>query len=178
MKFELEDLHLKIEFHRCGMMSQESISLDFVFSPDDQIEKERFQERGQFLYLWKWNNIVLYAGMTTNSIQNRMNQHKIGMRGNWKNGHCLPGLNKPLVEGKERVVGFGSSSGGKKRRFLENAGIEGFEVWTAVVPPGKDLRECEKAIIWDITLKQIQRLKTSNIECADKSLCLCLNGLP
>ena len=136
------------KFFPCGTMSQQEKGLDFVFAPDDQIEKERFQKRGRFLYLWKCDDAVLYVGMTTNSIQNRMNQHKVGMRGNWENGHDLPGLSKPLVKGKKRIRGFGSSSGGKKRRFLENAGITEFEVWTAKSHRGEDLRKCEQEVIW------------------------------
>jgi len=167
------------KFFLCGTMSQQEKGLDFVFAPDDQIEKEKFQKRGRFLYLWKCDNAVLYVGMTTNSIQNRMNQHKVGMRGNWENGHRLPGLSNPLVKGKEeRSRGFGSSSGGKKRRLLEYAGIEKFEVWTATVPPGSDLRECEQEVIWCITQNQIDNLKTSSKECAGKCLSLCLNSTP
>lgn len=167
------------KFFPCGTMSQREKGFDFVFAPDDQIEKERYQKRCRLLYLWKCDNTVLYVGMTTNSVQNRMNQHKVGMRGKWENGHCLPGLRKPLVKGKqERITGFGSSSGGKKRRFLENAGIEKFEVWTATVPPGSDLRKCEQEVIWCITQNQIDNLKTTSKECALNYLSLRLNGIP
>ena len=168
----------EFKFFPCGTMSQQEKGVDFVFAPDGQIEKEKFQKRGRFLYLWKCDNAVLYVGMTTNSIQNRMNQHKVGMRGNWENGHDLPGLSKPLVEGKRRIRGFGSSSGGKKRRFLENAGITEFEVWTATVPTGKDLRKCERKVLWCVTKEQIENLKTSSKECAGKCLSLCLNSTP
>ena len=112
------------KFFPCGTMSQQEKGLDFVFAPDDQIEKERFQKRGRFLYLWKCDDAVLYVGMTTNSIQNRMNQHKVGMRGNWENGHDLPGLRPPLVSGKKRISGFGSSSGGKSVDFLKTQGSQ------------------------------------------------------
>ena len=167
------------KFSPCGTMSQQEKGFDFVFAPDDQMEKERFQKRGQFLYLWKSKNAVLYVGITTNSIQNRMSQHKVGMRGCWENGHRLPGLRRPLVKEKEeRKRGFGSASGGKKRRFLENAGIEQFEVWTAAVPPGENLRECENEVIWCITKEQIVKLKTTAKDCAEQCFSLCLNGIP
>ena len=167
------------KFSPCGTMSQEIKGADFVFAPHDETEKARYQKRGQFLYLWKCDNAVLYVGMTTNSIRNRMNQHKVGMRGNWENGYSMPGLTPPLVNLEvAREKGFGSFSGGKKRRFLENAGIKIFQVWTATVPQGKDLRVCEQQVIWCISQKQIEKLKTTSKECAEKCLTLSLNGTP
>jgi hypothetical protein len=165
-----------LTFVVCGSMAQSQIGYDFEYKPQYEGQKGQFETKGNFLYLWVSNNAVLYVGMTKKSIPERMNQHRTGLRGEWGKGGITPGLKEPLdASGQIRTNGFGSLSGGKKRRFMEGAGIRCFLIYAAKVPPSIDLRLKEQEVIWAVTKELLDRNLGNSLE---SWRTLKLNGSP
>lgn len=150
------DNPMELKFELIGYMKQEEKGFDFEFHTDNP---EKAKAQGHFLYMWSAELSILYVGMTKQSIKKRMDQHTRGMRGEEYNEQ---GPSKSLVASdKPRSSGFGSTSGGAKRKYLELFDIKCLEVWAYEVElkeKGKldethFLKELEGLLRWELLKK-------------------------
>lgn len=163
-----------IEFHRVGSWKWNAEEHKYASDPSFEPKSElmgKLSKKQEQIYCWVLRDeigysippSIIYVGMTTNSITERLGQHIVGMRGPLEGSankkfenespRAIRGLNRAInTDGSYRTKGAGSISGGKKRLFFQRMQPSEIEIYTCPVLeiPGHEdwnLHDLESVVI-------------------------------
>lgn len=144
-----------IKFHRVGRWKWSAEENHYASDPSFELKSDlmgKLSKKQEQIYCWVLRDehgygvppSIIYVGMTTNSIKERLGQHVVGMRGPLDSSahkklenespRTIRGLNRALnKDGSYRTKGAGSMSGGKKRLFFQRLQPSEIEIYTCPV---------------------------------------------